>query len=238
MSVFDNPILIYSKYCDHSSNFLQSLMKNKEIYDEFNLLDIDVDPATKKRPQMFFKIQQQLNKKITRVPCIIVKTSDSILTLSDKDAFQWLDFQINSNKKEIEGFNNNEMTSLSDNYSKFGSTDINDANEQSYTFYKNKKLPSDNFQHSGDLNNHDPSSFLDKTTEAMSNSQYNMSDLEKERSQIFQTSSNSSNQLNSKPNSQSIDFTSSNFGSSNQENNSQNNFDDSFAKLMNERSQM
>lgn len=170
---FDRPILIYSDYCIHSKNYLQMLMKQPEIYNTFIRMNIDVDPQTKQRPSIFYKIQQQLNKKIVRVPTIIIKnSSNEVLLLSDKDAFKWLDFQINSNKNgdnSIKGFNINEMGSFSDGYSKFNengneSTHINDANEQSFKFYKNingqRVLPGESFQVDGEIKDKD--SFLDK----------------------------------------------------------------------------
>ena len=173
---FDRPILIYSDYCIHSKNYLQMLMKHPDIYETFIRMNIDVDPQTKQRPSIFYKIQQQLNKKIVRVPTIIIKNEKNgeILLLSDKDAFIWLDFKINANKEgggdtSIKGFNINEMGSFSDGYSKYNensneSTHINDANEQSFKFYKNingqRVLPGENFQVDCEIKGSD--SFLDK----------------------------------------------------------------------------
>ena len=172
---FDRPILIYSDYCIHSKNYLQMLMKHPNIYETFIRMNIDVDPQTKQRPNVFYKIQQQLNKKIVRVPTIIIKNEKNgeILLLSDKDAFKWLDFKINANKEggdtSIKGFNINEMGSFSDGYSKYNensneSTHINDANEQSFKFYKNingqRVLPGENFQVDCEIKGSD--SFLDK----------------------------------------------------------------------------
>lgn len=199
---FDRPILIYSDYCIHSKNYLQMLMKQPDIYNTFIRMNIDVDPQTKKRPSIFYQIQQQLNKKIVRVPTIIVKTNNDIILLSDKDAFKWLDFQINSNKTgeaTIKGFNINEMGSFSDGYSKFNengneSTHINDANEQSFKFYKNingnRVLPGENFQVDGEIKGTD--SFLDKNFEKSQNfdeSTYN--NIEKSRQNL--TNSNKTN---------------------------------------------
>lgn len=173
---FDRPILIYSDFCIHSKNYLQTLMKHPDIYNTFIRMNIDVDHKTKQRPSIFYKIQQELNKKIVRVPTIIVKnsTSNEILLLSDKDAFKWLDFQINKDGgTSIKGFNINEMGSFSDGYSKFNengnvSTHINDANEQSFKFYKNingqRVLPGENFQVDGEIK--DNNSFLDKNFES------------------------------------------------------------------------
>lgn len=199
---FDRPILIYSDYCIHSKNYLQMLMKQPDIYNTFIRMNIDVDPQTKKRPSIFYQIQQQLNKKIVRVPTIIVKTNNDIILLSDKDAFKWLDFQINSNKTgeaTIKGFNINEMGSFSDGYSKFNengneSTHINDANEQSFKFYKNingnRVLSGENFQVDGEIKGTE--SFLDKNFEKSQNfdeSTYN--NIEKSRQNL--TNSNKTN---------------------------------------------
>ena len=105
-------------------------------------MNIDINPTTKKRPDMFYKIQQMLNRKISKVPTIITPGAEHIL--SDQDAFKWLEFQINHLNKQMSKeagltpFNPNEMISFSDNYAKYdksGSTDLNDANEQSYKFY-------------------------------------------------------------------------------------------------------
>jgi hypothetical protein len=199
---FDRPILIYSDFCIHSKNYLQMLMKQPDIYNTFIRMNIDVDPRTNQRPSIFYKIQQQLNKKIVRVPTIIIKnnTSNEILLLSDKDAFKWLDFQINSNKENgsIEGFNINEMGSFSDGYSKFNengneSTHINDANEQSFKFYKNingqRILPGENFQVDGEIKGTD--SFLDKNfqnTEKFDPSKFNH--LENSRQTFLKQSNN------------------------------------------------
>jgi hypothetical protein len=199
---FDRPILVYSNYCSHSQNYLQALMKHPEIYDLFIRMNIDVNPQTKQRPSVFYKIQQELNKKIVRVPTIIIKSdsTNEILLLSDKDAFKWLEFQINSNKTDtgIKGFNINEMGSFSDGYSKFGqeSTHINDANEQNFKFYKNingkRTLPGENFKIDGAPQSFE--SFLDKNgqvSEKIDQSVYN--NLENERHNFENTQNNRPN---------------------------------------------
>lgn len=147
--IFKKPLLIFSEYCRYSHNFLQILIKHPDLYNSFIRMNIDVNPATKKRPDMFFKIQQILNRKISKVPTIITPGAEHIL--SDEDAFKWLEFQINhlnkqiSKETELVAFNPNEMVSFSDNYAKVGSTDLNEASDQSYTFYVNEKLPNDNY---------------------------------------------------------------------------------------------
>lgn len=134
MSDLDKPIIIFSEYCQHSTNFLKVLMKHPNIYDSVIRLCIDVESNTKQRPRIFYQLQQKLQTKITHVPSIIVGEH----ILSDKDAFKWLESVIKANSKtEINGFNPLEMTSFSDGYAAFGSTDLNDcAKEQSFKFFK------------------------------------------------------------------------------------------------------
>lgn len=132
--LFNKPILIYSEYCRYSTNILQVLMKNDELYHSFIRMNIDVNMVTKKRPELFYKIQEILGQKITKVPTIITPGAEYIL--SDKDAFKWLDLQMNR-EQEIDAFSKNEMISFSDHYAKFGSTDLNDATEQSYKYFVN-----------------------------------------------------------------------------------------------------
>lgn len=147
---FERPILIYSDFCLYSNKFLEILIKHSDVYKECIRLNIDVEPDTKRRPRVFYQLQQELSKKagkqinISRVPTIITKNAEYIL--SDKEAFKWLDFEIKSkSKKSIEGYNTNEMSSFSDGYAQFGSTHINDAKEQNFKFFNNGKLKDDNY---------------------------------------------------------------------------------------------
>ena len=135
----DKPILMYSEHCPHSRNFIQVLLKNKEIFDSFIRMNIDVNPQTRRRPDIFYQIQQRLNIKISKVPTIITENAEYIL--SDEDAFKWLDHQINllkqkSENKIVKPFSINEMSSKSDTYAPIKSTDISeDAAEQNFKFY-------------------------------------------------------------------------------------------------------
>jgi len=183
--LFKKPILIFSSYCKFSQNFIEILMKHPQIYDNVIRMNIDVDPNTKQRPQMFHKIQQILNRKISKVPTIITKDAEHIL--SDADAFKWLEYNISSLNKEKTGlsaFNPDEMISFSDHYAKFGSTELNDANEQSYKFYVNvnnngkreKILPNDNYLNtdkSWDPNTSQTNGFLDELEQPTSDINYN-----------------------------------------------------------------
>jgi hypothetical protein len=144
--MFDKPILIYSDFCVYSKNFIETLMKHETLFDSFIRMNIDVQPNTKKRPHAFYQIQEALDTKITKVPTIITPNAQYIL--SDVNAFKWLEHQIrllNSESDDLEPFNPNEMSSFSDNYSNFGSTDLCDAKEQSFKFFDNGTLYDDNF---------------------------------------------------------------------------------------------
>jgi hypothetical protein len=144
--MFDKPILIYSDYCEYSKNFIETLMKHETLFDSFIRMNIDVEPNTKKRPQAFYQIQETLDTKITKVPTVITHNAQYIL--SDINAFKWLEHQIrllNSDSDELKPFNPNEMSSFSDKYANFGSTDLCDAKEQSFKFFDNGTLYDDNF---------------------------------------------------------------------------------------------
>jgi hypothetical protein len=133
--MFDRPILFYSEYCIHSTNFINTLMKHQELYESFIRISIDVDTNTRQRPKVFYDIQNELNIKITEVPTVITPGPEYIL--AGADAFDWLEFQMNKLKetsKDIEGFNSMEMGSFSDSYSTYGSSDLYDAKEQTFKF--------------------------------------------------------------------------------------------------------
>lgn len=132
--MFERPILFYSNYCIHSTNFINSLIKHLEIYESFIRINIDVDPETKSRPKAFYEIQSVLNIKISEIPTIIVDKGQYVLT--GKEAFKWLKHQVEKieAEKELTPFNPIEMGSFSDSYSNYGSNDINDATQQSFKF--------------------------------------------------------------------------------------------------------
>lgn len=128
-----NPFLIYSNYCIYSSNFLELLKKHPKLLNTFSFLNIDVDPTTNKRPQLFYDIQKQLDFTITDVPTLLLNDGEYIL--SGTEAFKWLEHQVTHTKKrELKGFNPNEMGSFSDMYSPIGSSDLNNASDQSFKF--------------------------------------------------------------------------------------------------------
>jgi len=138
--MFERPILIYSNYCPHSQKFINSLIKVPQLFESFVRINIDVNPETNSRNPIFYEIQDVLKFKITDVPTIIVDNGNYVLF--GEEAFKWLDYSINrgtTNIKDdtsstLEGFNSVEMGSFSDMYSKFGSSDMNDATDQSFQF--------------------------------------------------------------------------------------------------------
>lgn len=159
--MFEKPIVIYSDYCVYSKNFIQTLMKYPDLYNSFIRMNIDVDPATKQRPKAFYQIQQVLEIKITKVPTLI--TPNAQYVLSDVDAFKWLEYQVkllSDTSGELQPFNPNEMTSFSDNYAEYGSTNLCDAKEQSFKFYQDGRLTDDNYLNTSQT--WDPNS-VDKT---------------------------------------------------------------------------
>lgn len=144
------PIFIYSDYCKFSQDFIKIIMKHPLLFDSIIRMNIDIQ-QNGKRPDSFYHIQQSLNTKITKVPTIITPNGEHIL--SDKNAFKWLETQIKiiTPPEELIGFNSNEMNSFSDNYSTFGSTDLNDAKAQNYKFFDNKDTRLSNKEHKDNM---------------------------------------------------------------------------------------
>jgi hypothetical protein len=131
--MFEQPIFIFSEYCQHSINFINVLRKHPDFINQFKLINIDVDPQTKQRPRVFYDIQAQLNHVISEVPTVIIKGGEYVLT--GEEAFKWLEYELKQNQApDLMAFNPNEMGSFSDSYSKFGATDLHDATEQTFKF--------------------------------------------------------------------------------------------------------
>ncbi len=183
--MFEKPVVIYSDYCVYSKNFIKTLMKYPDLYNSFIRMNIDVDPNTKKRPKAFYQIQEVLDIKITKVPTLI--TPNAQYVLSDVDAFKWLEYQVklsSDTSGELQPFNPNEMGSFSDNYSSFGSTDLCDAKEQSFKFYKDGKLTDDNYLNTSkgwDPNNSDNTNgFLNDLEKTTANTDFNSKQSERQ----------------------------------------------------------
>jgi hypothetical protein len=133
--MFENPIFIYSEYCNYSSQFNQALEKYPELFQSFIRVSVDVDPRTQQRSPEFYDIQYALGQAIKEVPTIIIKQGEYVL--SGQEAFKWLEHTINENTdKELEGFNPNEMGSFSDSYASVGAQGLHDATEQTFKFIR------------------------------------------------------------------------------------------------------
>lgn len=133
MLSFEQPILLYSNYCEHSNNFILALRKNMELYSSFQLVNIDVDPKTRKRPDVLYQILNTLQLPLKEVPTIIVENGEYML--SGVEAFKWLDYTLQQvESKELEPYCNLEMGSFSDMYSQYGSSELYNATDQSYAF--------------------------------------------------------------------------------------------------------
>ncbi len=136
--MFEQPIVIFSEYCQYSKKFLDLLQTHKELGQAFQYLNIDVIPETKTRPREFYEIQKILKFQIKEIPTIVVENASYILT--GKEAFKWLDFNIKKLKqlnvsKDPSAFNMMEMNSFSDSYAPYNEnqqTNLNDATEQNY----------------------------------------------------------------------------------------------------------
>lgn len=202
--MFDKPILVYSDYCAYSKNFIKTLMAHQELFDSFIRMNIDVNPNTKKRPQSFYQVQQALDIKITKVPTVITPNAEYIL--SDVDAFKWLEHQIRlltADTDVFKPFNPNEMTSFSDNYANFGSTNLcDDAKEQNFKFFENGEIPDDNYlqtSKSWDPNNKDKTNgFLNELESNTQNPDYNTKQNERQFFDDSRQCNNNNNNNNNK----------------------------------------
>lgn len=154
--MFTRPICVYSNYCPYSEKFIATLANMPIVLSEFQFVCVDVDKQTKQRSPSFINLknilQKNLNYTLKNVPTIIIENGQYIL--SDKEAFNWLEYKLNtinnslpttdindeqedidmlhenqpveSEEVEISGFNPNEMGALSDIYSTFG-LDVKDT---------------------------------------------------------------------------------------------------------------
>lgn len=133
--MFEDPIFIYSEYCNYSLQFNQALDKYPDLFQSFIKVSVDVDAKTQQRSAVFYDIQYALGQPIKEVPTIIIKGGEYVL--SGQEAFKWLEHTINANsEKELEGFNQNEMGSFSDSYASVGAQGLHDATEQTFKFIR------------------------------------------------------------------------------------------------------
>ena len=131
--MFERPILIYSDYCNYSLQFNQILEKYPSLFETFVKICVDADVKTQQRPSVLYDIQYTLGQAIKEVPTIIIKNGEYVL--SGEEAFKWLEYTINeNNKKELQGFNPNEMGAFSDSYASLAAQGLHDATEQTFKF--------------------------------------------------------------------------------------------------------
>lgn len=114
-------ILYYSKYCINCKEFLNILVKDTELYQSFQKVDVQKN----KRP-MFLKV----------VPTIVVPNVPR--PLEGSDVFRWLDRQSQKKnteeKKSIVPYLPTEMGGVEGGYSYLGVDDRSQPMEQNFTF--------------------------------------------------------------------------------------------------------
>jgi len=191
--MFERPILIYSNYCKYSKLFIKHLLEFSELYETFIRINIDITPENNQRPDIFYEIQEILKYKITNVPTIIIQNGEYVLT--GKEAFSWLEYQLNeldkvkessennnNDSSMLEPFNPLEMGSFSDGYA-----GISDSlpNSQSFQFLNapNQSIQTpeetnQNEQYDNSINysENDYSKFMQQRNNINSHTQYHSSE--------------------------------------------------------------
>ncbi len=102
----DKPILFYSKYCSYSVDLLNTLSKN-ELESFIFLLNIDPDVHSKKRPELFYKIQSHFKFKLNAVPALLVNNSE--LLYGNDTIISWVTnkYSQRQNSTRVQQKNNN-----------------------------------------------------------------------------------------------------------------------------------
>ena len=133
------PVLLYSNYCRNCSNYLTLLQNNPDLFEHFIRICIDVDNVSRKRPNVYYELQNYLNYKFENVPTIIINNGNNIL--SGSNAFKWLEnisqdnfSQDNISQDNISindmGFNLNEMGRFSDSYADLSASSVLSEQQQ------------------------------------------------------------------------------------------------------------
>lgn len=136
--LLNEPLFFYSSFCQYCAQFAETL-HNNGLENMFRYINIDADPETGCRPELFYRLQSALETKITEVPAVIVE--DGQYVLSGEEAFKWLHFTIeNKNNvgpkepQELNAYSAMEMGSFSDPYASVDSNSLHDAKNQSFKF--------------------------------------------------------------------------------------------------------
>ena len=108
--MFSSPICVYSDYCPHSEKFISMLANMPIVLSEFKFVCVDIDKQTKQRSPSFINLknflQQNLNYILKSVPTIIIEDGQYIL--SDKEAFNWLEYKLNTITNSLPSNNDEE----------------------------------------------------------------------------------------------------------------------------------
>lgn len=98
-------VLFYSKHCKHSIKFIDSLKKIPALFNTFVFISIDIRSNT-------------IPSYITRVPSVIVyDKSNRKHVMTDRNAFEWLNINLETIEEKIELQPFDTMSStISDNY--------------------------------------------------------------------------------------------------------------------------
>lgn len=139
------PILFYSSFCKHSSVFMEGLKKHPMLFKNFVKVPIDPNPQTKQRPKLFYDLQVVLKQRIKSVPTIIVEEGQYVLT--DKEAFKWLEFNLQKDRETIKGFSLAEMNAFSDKYADFGSSPISNMMDDQHVQHQNFHFLNEQIDH-------------------------------------------------------------------------------------------
>jgi thiol-disulfide isomerase/thioredoxin len=80
------PILLYSTYCPYSKDLLTNLRKLSDVYNAFNVINMDTDKSTGKRPTIFYQLQKKYN--LQSIPVLILRNGTQVI--QGKDTLDWL----------------------------------------------------------------------------------------------------------------------------------------------------
>ena len=149
-SIFDKSLIFYSTQCDYSRKFIGTLNKFPAVKANCNLVCIDVDRATRKRHQLFYQVQNILQRKITKVPTLIEYKNETVLMLSGEEAFKWLQYSVKQFLKTQKGvdkdgkvvpFTHNEMELITDIYTNCGESKLSDIFKKEMQSFKYINCP-------------------------------------------------------------------------------------------------
>lgn len=146
--LFAKPILLYSSYCEHSNQLLNKLIKDyPSVFEEIIRINIDVSKETRKRPDLFYLIQENLgDRRVNSVPVLIVSNGPNITILKEDSILHWADMKnktvtTSNNTKEVSNQNKedgglvafNHMEAFSNQFASLNNQENNES-----VLFKNK----------------------------------------------------------------------------------------------------